>query len=99
MLFSGHYLSLWFLDSDEANCYFTLRGARVTGQQGEGQAGKSDYSSARHGHRRRRLHESARARQGGHVTVSDLGRCRQAILQYSDGSLLHHYRIIYYFKN
>lgn len=24
MLFSGHYLSLWFLDSDEANCYFTL---------------------------------------------------------------------------
>jgi hypothetical protein len=33
MLFSGHYLSLWFLDSDEANCYFTLRGARVTGSR------------------------------------------------------------------
>jgi hypothetical protein len=67
------------------------------GQQGEGQAGKSD--TAGHAHRRRRLHESARVRQGGHVTASDLGRCRQAILQYSDDSFLHHYIIIYYFKN
>jgi hypothetical protein len=33
-LFGGHYLSVWFLDSDNANCYFTLNGgAHVTGSR------------------------------------------------------------------